>query len=92
MTRFSRRSFLLTGSATLASSVLLKACASPSTSPDTTASPGPAPASPAGGEFKVAIILPGVITDKAWNQAGYEGLNEIKKKQGAEIAYVEKIG
>lgn len=92
MTRFSRRSFLLTSSATLASSVLLKACASPSTSPETTASPGSAPASPAGSDFKVAIILPGVITDKAWNQAGYEGLNEIQKKQGAEIAYVEKIG
>lgn len=91
MTRFSRRSFLLTGSATIASSVLLKACASPTPPSATTASPDSA-ASPAGAGLKVAIILPGVITDKAWNQAGYEGLNEIKKKQGAEIAYVEKIG
>ncbi len=91
MTRFSRRSFLLTGSATIASSVLLKACASPTPPSSTTASPEAA-ASPAATGLKVAIILPGVITDKAWNQAGYEGLNEIKKKQGAEIAYVEKIG
>lgn len=92
VTRFNRRTFLLTGSATLAGSLLLKACGSPSTPPDTSASPETSPASPTGGDLKVAMILPGVITDKAWNQAGYEGLNEIKKQHGADIAYVEKIG
>lgn len=90
-TRFNRRQFLATGSATVAVSVLLKACATPSSNNTaTTTSPNTA-GSPASQGFKAAIVLPGVITDKAWNQAGYAGLNEVKK-QGAEIAYVEKIG
>ncbi len=87
-TRFNRRNFLLSSSAAIAGSFLLKACASNS-SPDSTASPS---ASANAAAFKAAIILPGVITDKAWNQAGYAGLTEIKTKLGAEIAYVEKIG
>jgi basic membrane protein A and related proteins len=89
-TRFNRRQFLATGSATVAASVLLKACSS--SPPNTAASPSPDTAtSPATQGFKAAIVLPGVITDKAWNQVGYSGLNEIKQ-QGAETAYVEKIG
>jgi len=90
--QFNRRKFLVTGSATLAGSIFLKACASSSSNTNTTASPSAAPSSPAAAPLKVAIILPGVITDKAWNQAGYSGVTEIKKNQGAEIAYVEKIG
>lgn len=84
-----RRRFLITGTAALTGSLLLKACTNPASNSDTAASPS---ASPAATDFKVAIILPGVITDKAWNQAGYEGLNEVKKKLGVETAYVEKIG
>lgn len=88
--RYTRRRFLWYGSATLGSSLLLKACASPSnnTSPAASASPSAAGT----GGMKAAIVLPGVITDKAWNQAGYEGLTEIKSKLGAETAYVEKVG
>ena len=41
--------------------------------------------------LKVAIILPGIITDKAWNQTGYEGVKLIEEKLGAEIAYIEKV-
>lgn len=89
--QLNRRKFLITGSAALSGSLLLKACANTPNTPETTASPNASPASPAG-DFKVAIILPGVITDKAWNQAGYEGLSEIKKQLGSETAYVEKIG
>ncbi len=33
-----------------------------------------------------------MITDKAWNQAGYTGLTEIKSNLGAETAYIEKVG
>lgn len=89
--RFDRRQFLVTSSAALASSLLLKACANtPTTS--TTSPPPESAANPAAQDFKVAIVLPGVITDKAWNQVGYEGLNEIKKTPGIETAYVEKIG
>jgi basic membrane protein A len=41
--------------------------------------------------LKIAIVLPGVITDKACNQSGYEGVNLAKQKLGAEIAYVENV-
>ncbi len=41
--------------------------------------------------FQVAIVLPGVITDNGWNQAGYEGLESLKESIGAETAYVEKV-
>ncbi|MBH8576831.1 BMP family protein [Nostocaceae cyanobacterium CENA369] len=78
---FSRRQFLLYGSATFATSLLLKACSN-QTQTSTSAD---------GEGFKIAIALPGVITDKAWNQSGYEGLNLAKQKLGAEIAYVEQV-
>jgi basic membrane protein A and related proteins len=92
MARFNRRKFLAASSATVASSIFLKACTS---SPTTSGSPSPSASSTEGASasgFKAAIVLPGVITDKAWNQAGYSGLEEVKKKLGAETGYVEKIG
>jgi basic membrane protein A len=47
---------------------------------------------PAGAEgFKVAIVMPGNITDKSWNQAGYEGLTKAKEELGIEVAYSEKV-
>lgn len=91
--RYTRRYFLYT-SAAVGSSFLLKACTgSPTTSTSPTASgasPAASPSNPSG--LKVAIVLPGIITDKAWNQAGYTGLTTIQSKLGAEIAYVEKVG
>jgi basic membrane protein A len=41
--------------------------------------------------FKVAIVMPGNITDKSWTQAGYEGINLAKQELGIEIAYSEKV-
>lgn len=41
--------------------------------------------------FKVALVLPGNITDQSWNQAGYEGLMNAKKELGIEVAYSEKV-
>ncbi|WP_432474095.1 BMP family protein [Amphritea sp. HPY] len=41
--------------------------------------------------FKVAIVLPGVITDKSFNQAGYEGVVRAEKELGIEMAYSEKV-
>ncbi|WP_427158151.1 BMP family protein [Aliinostoc sp. HNIBRCY26] len=78
---FSRRQFVWYSSATVATSLLLKAC-SQSTTPV---------AKIGDGGFKIAIALPGVITDQAWNQSGYEGVNLAKQKLGAEIAYVEQV-
>ncbi len=48
---------------------------------------GPALAEP----FKVALVMPGNITDQSWNQAGYEGLMNAKKELGIEVAYSEKV-
>ncbi|MBW4580585.1 MAG: BMP family protein [Tildeniella nuda ZEHNDER 1965/U140] len=91
--KYDRRQFLVYGSAALGSSLLFNACAS---SPTTSNSPAPSAASPSASPsasgFKAAMVLPGIITDKAWNQAGYTGLEEIKSKLGAETAYVEKVG
>jgi basic membrane protein A len=39
---------------------------------------------------RVALIMPGLIDDQSWNQAGYEGLKRLEE-QGAEIAYTEKV-
>lgn len=97
--RYSRRHFLWYGSATFGTSLLLKACASsPSSTTEKSASDSTAPSSSpiaatdAKKDFKVAMVLPGIITDKAWNQAGYTGLGAIKEKQSLETAYVEKVG
>lgn len=41
-------------------------------------------------DFKVAIVLPGVITDKSFNQAGYEGVERAASELGIAFAYSEK--
>ncbi|HEY9849573.1 MAG TPA: BMP family protein [Leptolyngbyaceae cyanobacterium] len=84
-----RRQFLIYGSAAFATSLLLKACASNSTSTSNT--PSTTPSSSDAKKLKVAVALPGIITDKAWNQVGYEGVKAIEKKLGVETAYVENV-
>jgi basic membrane protein A len=42
-------------------------------------------------KIKVAIVLPGVITDKAWNELGHNGLKLIEKELGAEVAFIERV-
>lgn len=44
----------------------------------------------AGEVSKIAILLPGFITDKSWNQGAYEGLKELES-QGYGIAYTEDV-
>ena len=39
---------------------------------------------------KVAMILPGAITDMSWNYTSYDGLKKIEAA-GAEISYQEKV-
>jgi basic membrane protein A and related proteins len=50
-----------------------------------------APTGAATGKLKVAAALPGIITDKAWNQSAYEGLKMVEKELGAQIAYTERV-
>ncbi len=41
-------------------------------------------------DFKVAIVLPGVITDRSFNQSGYEGVQRAAEDLSIEFAYSEK--
>jgi len=40
--------------------------------------------------FRVALVLPGSIADKGFNQSAYEGLKRIEKELGAKVAFAEK--
>ncbi|MDY6900765.1 MAG: BMP family protein [Cyanobacteriota bacterium] len=76
-----RRKFIKYCTAVFSVSFLLKACSNnqPSTTTD-------------GDEaFKIAIALPGAITDKAWNQSGYEGVQLARQQLGAETVFLEQI-
>ena len=42
-------------------------------------------------DFKMAVVMPGVITDKGFNQAVYDGILLIKKELGIEVAFSEKV-
>ncbi len=42
-------------------------------------------------KLKVALLLPGNISDQGWNATAYNGLKLIEKDLGAEIAYMEKV-
>lgn len=42
-------------------------------------------------DFKAAGVLPGSITDQAFNQVVYEGLMEAKSRLGIEVAFSEKV-
>lgn len=42
-------------------------------------------------QAKVALLLPGVVTDNSVNQQIYEGLKKSEKDFGFEIAYSEKV-
>lgn len=86
-----RRKFLVLGSASLATSILLKACAStPPESPQAT-EPDAAAAEADGAASSIAIVLPGVITDGGWNQLGYEGVKKVADDLGSDFAYIEKV-
>ena len=81
MAVLNRRQFVYS-SVAFSTSLLLKACSSNQTT---------TPTAGGGEKFKIAIALPGTITDKAWNQFGYEGVNLAKQKLGAEVNFVEKV-
>lgn len=50
----------------------------------------PAPAE-SGEPVRVALMLPGPITDGGWSQLAYEGLQTLGEEEGFEVAYSENI-
>jgi basic membrane protein A and related proteins len=42
-------------------------------------------------KLKLAIVLPGSVTDGGWSQSAYESLVEARELHGIEFAYSEKI-
>ena len=42
-------------------------------------------------QFRVAMLLPGPITDEGWSQTAYEGLLKIRDELGAHVDYVEMV-
>lgn len=68
----------------LAGSVALSACGS-------AASPSPAGSASAGSKVKLAMILPGPIVDADYNAVGYQALQEVKKRTGAQVSYSEQV-
>ena len=61
------------------------------------ASPAPAGSGAPGGEstaakdLRVALLLPGSISDKGWNASAYEGLMTVAKEYGVDVAYQENV-
>jgi basic membrane protein A len=49
------------------------------------------PPAHAGDKFKIAMILPGPISDNDWNAGGYNGLQAAAKNLGLEVAYSENV-
>jgi basic membrane protein A and related proteins len=47
------------------------------------------PSRSGGGQFRVALITPGSITDAAWNSGAYAGLLAVRDSLGASISNVE---
>lgn len=41
--------------------------------------------------YKVAIVMPGTISDKGWSEAGYHALERSKEELGIEFAYSEHV-
>ena len=44
---------------------------------------------PGTGQFRVALLTPGPISDGGWNASAYDGLQLIKKELGAEVSNVQ---
>ncbi|MCC6445531.1 MAG: BMP family protein [Armatimonadetes bacterium] len=47
------------------------------------------PEARSGSPFKVALLTPGPVSDAGWNASAYEGLQNIQRELGAEIAHQE---
>lgn len=62
-------------------SMLASACAPAATTAPTAAA----------AKLKMAVIFPGVVNDKDYNNLGYDGMVEVKNTLGVETAYSESV-
>ena len=70
---------------------LLGACAKPKAGIDSTsaATNGGGRGQAGGGEFKVALLTPGPVSDQSWNGGAYDGLLRIRDSLGAKISNIQ---
>jgi basic membrane protein A len=40
-------------------------------------------------QFRAALLTPGPISDRSWNAAAYEGLNQLKDSLGADVSHIQ---
>ncbi|MCL4425303.1 MAG: BMP family protein [Firmicutes bacterium] len=74
---------------TLVGSLTLAGCGQKAEPPkQSQPAPAPAPQKPV---YKVALLTSGPINDGGWNQSAFEGLQDIKKKFGLEVANTENV-
>jgi basic membrane protein A and related proteins len=83
--------------------LVLAACGGAATPTPEPAAPAEAPAAPAeapaapaasGEPFKIAFVLPSPVTDLAWGQAMWDGLNAVQAEMGADnlqISYSDNM-
>ncbi len=72
--------------------VLVIACAAPAATPASTAVPqAAAPTSAPTKAYKLAAILPGVITDADYNTLGYIAATAVQSDLGVKMAYSESV-
>ncbi len=70
--------------------IVLAVAATHCAAPTPTAQPAAPEAAPAQ-QYKLAAILPGVITDADYNTLGYIGVTSVQKDLGVEVAYSESV-
>lgn len=72
--------------------LLLGACATPAAAPAAEpAAAEPAAAEPSAEAVKVALLLPGPVTDGGWSQLAYAGLQALAEDPGFATAYAENV-
>lgn len=76
---------------TMAAAMLLSACSSGSSGSAESAAPGNEAGSEEEEKSSVAMILPGLITDEAFNQFTYEGMVQAAEETGIKTAYKENV-
>jgi basic membrane protein A len=80
-------------SAVLALALVLAACGGTAEEPAAETAPAeeaaPAEAAPAEPSVRVALVLPGPINDRGFNQSAYEALAVLESELGAETAFSE---